>query len=674
MKPKVEEENVIYDIYKNFIDIKNEYRPVNFWGWNDLINKDKVKKQVGYFKEAGAGGFFIHARSGLKTAYLSDEWIKNVKIATQEAKKFGIKCWLYDEYNFPSGYAGGKVPALGEKYWQKALTFSVSKRKEEFADLISAYSMTRGKVSVNLIVNPIFADRNNYIFKKIPEADIKQEINNGNDIVYLFVEKAKTGSKYFNGYCYVDILNKKTVDAFLRYTHEKYYNNFKNEFGETIPGIFTDEPSILYYPDFPENSLPWSDDLLSLFEKRNGYKLEDNLIYLFFNIKGYEKIRFDYWRLISDMFLNNYTKNIYSWCKNHSLLFTGHFMYEEDLVEQVKWSGSVMPHYEYMDIPAVDKLFRTIENPITIKQVSSVANQLGKNRIGSEVFGASGQSLSFEDMKWIADWQAALGINMLIPHISMYSIYGSRKKDYPPNIFFQQPWWKYTDYIFDYFSRLSYVLSLGQYDTKILVINPISSIWASYSPIEEKFSKEINGYFELLIKELLENQICFDLGDEEIMLRHSEIKKDKLIIGKSEYNTVIIPPSINIYGSTLDIISNFLKNGGKLISVKPLPYMVNGIANKKVEDVLVNGVVLDLFGKLKKGNYYKKFDNNLLDFLGFDSENHFNITDKSGNSISDIYLHQRSCKGFKIFFLTNISRNKKYESNISMPGDGDIEI
>lgn len=674
MKSKIKDENVIHDIYKNFINIKDEYKPVNFWGWNDLIKEEGVRTQVEFFKRAGAGGFFIHARSGLKTTYLSDEWMRNVKIAIEEAKRLGIKCWLYDEENFPSGYAGGKVPALGEKYWQRALIFSISRGKKEFADLISIYSMKKEKKALtNMIVNPIFADKNNYVFKKISDADIEQEINNDSDIIYLFVEKAKTGSKHFNGYCYVDILSKRVADSFLQCTHEKYYNEFKNEFGKTIPGIFTDEPSILYYPDFAENSLPWTDDLLDVFVKRNGYKLEENLIYLFFNIEGYEKIRFDYWKLISDMFLNNYTKNIYNWCKNHNLLFTGHFMYEEDLVDQVKWSGSVMPHYEYMDIPAIDKLFRTIEHPMTIKQVSSVANQLGKDRVGSEVFGASGQSLSFEDMKWVADWQAALGINMLIPHISLYSLYGSRKRDYPPNIFFQQPWWEYAEYIFNYFSRLSYILSIGKYDAKVLVINPITSIWTSYSPIEQTFSKEINDYFELLIRELLENQICFDLGDEEILLKHSEIKKGKLIIGKSEYDIVIVPPSINIYENTLGIFSEFLENGGKLISIKPLPYMINGVVDKRVENVLINGIVLDLFGKIK-GNYHKKFDNSLIDFLKANLGDYINFTDQSGNPVKDIYLHQRSGKDFKIFFLINISRNKRYKVNINMPGDGDVEI
>jgi len=662
-------------IYKDFLKVKNYYRPVNFWGWNDEINGEMIKTQVSSFKSAGIGGFFIHSREGLKTEYLSEEWMKNVNIAIKKAKNSGLKCWLYDEDNFPSGYAGGKIPALGDKYWQEALICNISRRKQQFSDLFSVYSMEKEiETESGLNSNPIITDATSYVYKKISYSDIEKEILNGKDIIYLYIRKARPGCKIFNNYCYVDILDKSVVDAFIESTHEKYYDEFGIEFGKTIRGIFTDEPSILYYPEFPENSLPWTRDLNDIFLEKNGYKLEENLIYLYFNIKGYERIRFDYWKLVSELFLNNYTKNIHNWCKDHNILFTGHFMYEENLVRQVEWTGSVMPHYEYMDIPAIDKLFKTIDNPVTIKQVSSVANQLGKERVGSEVFGASGQSLSFEDMKWIADWQAALGINMLIPHISLYSLYGKRKRDYPPNIFFQQPWWDYVKYIFDYLSRLSYILSIGKYDAKVLVINPISSIWVSYSPLDKKTSEEISNYFDFLIKELLENQICFDIGDEEILLKHSKIKENKLIVGKSAYDTVIIPASINIYENTLTTIREFLENGGNLISIKPLPYMVNGIIDKKVEEILEKGKVLDLYGKLNIGNYFKKFDDNLIELLKANIESNISITDSSGNNIDNIYLNQRSGEGFKIFFLANISRSKRYDVNIRIMGEGNIEI
>ena len=47
---------------------------IPFWSWNDELEEDKLVAQIRKMKEHGYGGFFMHARSGLKTEYLSDKW------------------------------------------------------------------------------------------------------------------------------------------------------------------------------------------------------------------------------------------------------------------------------------------------------------------------------------------------------------------------------------------------------------------------------------------------------------------------------------------------------------------------------------------------------------------------------------------------------------------------
>ena len=50
-----------------------------------------------------------------------------------------------------------------------------------------------------------------------------------------------------------------------------------------------------------------------------------------------------------------------------------------------------------------------VGNDLIVKEVSSVGNQLGKERVLSETFGASGWDLDFAEMKRVADWQFAFG-------------------------------------------------------------------------------------------------------------------------------------------------------------------------------------------------------------------------------------------------------------------------
>ena len=63
------------------------------------------------FRDAGFGGVFIHARPGLITSYLTDEWFGLFSYTVNKGKELGINVWIYDEYNFPRGFAGGNVPA-----------------------------------------------------------------------------------------------------------------------------------------------------------------------------------------------------------------------------------------------------------------------------------------------------------------------------------------------------------------------------------------------------------------------------------------------------------------------------------------------------------------------------------------------------------------------------------
>ena len=53
-----------------------DYRPIPFWSWNDDLKLDELVRQIDVMKENGIGGFFMHARGGLKTEYLSDRWFE----------------------------------------------------------------------------------------------------------------------------------------------------------------------------------------------------------------------------------------------------------------------------------------------------------------------------------------------------------------------------------------------------------------------------------------------------------------------------------------------------------------------------------------------------------------------------------------------------------------------
>jgi hypothetical protein len=85
-----------------------------FWSWNGKLKKEKLFEQIDLMKTHGYGGFFMHARSGLQTEYLSDEWFECINACCDYAKEKGMQAWAYDENGWPSGFVGGKLVDIKE--------------------------------------------------------------------------------------------------------------------------------------------------------------------------------------------------------------------------------------------------------------------------------------------------------------------------------------------------------------------------------------------------------------------------------------------------------------------------------------------------------------------------------------------------------------------------------
>ena len=88
---------------------KIKYRALPFWSWNGRLEKEELEKQIDWMKEKHFGGFFMHARGGLTTEYLGEEWFSAIKACAEKAEETGMEAWAYDENGWPSGFVGMKL-------------------------------------------------------------------------------------------------------------------------------------------------------------------------------------------------------------------------------------------------------------------------------------------------------------------------------------------------------------------------------------------------------------------------------------------------------------------------------------------------------------------------------------------------------------------------------------
>ncbi len=458
------------DIFRN---PPKEYREVPFWSWNDTLDADELRRQIALMDEAGWGGFFMHARVGLATPYLGPQWMAAVRACVDEARERGMGAWLYDEDKWPSGFAGGLNVAGHPLHRLTCLVCKVDNRPAFAAERIATFAARE----VDSEITDVRPDQ---------EPQFRDAADR---VIQFYPLTLPLGVPWFNDYAYASLLDADTVRGFLESTHDAYTRVVGGAFGGAIPGIFTDEPCYFYRGPkafMPERAVPWSRGFPAYFSARYGYDLIPVLPSLFFDVGDFHRVRHDFWRAMTQLFVDSFTRQIYNWCDTHHLAFTGHMLAEDTLLSQMQRIGAAMPHYAYMHVPGIDKLGRSINmgagTVLTVKQLDSVVCQLGKPRALCENFGCSGQDFAHLGRKWITDWAYVLGINLNNPHLALYSMRGQRKRDYPADLFYQQPWWPENRLIADYVARLSYALTLGQRVTEIVVIHPIASACATYRP------------------------------------------------------------------------------------------------------------------------------------------------------------------------------------------------
>ncbi|HDP35111.1 MAG TPA: hypothetical protein ENN29_08395, partial [Candidatus Hydrogenedentes bacterium] len=554
------------------------YRGKPFWAWNGELSPEEIRRQVRIFKRMGMGGAFLHSRVGLATEYLGDGWFEAIRAAVDECCMEGMEAWLYDEDCWPSGYAGGRVTKNPE-HRMRFLVMEIIPAKRFTYEEEGEYPVYEAHVEGDKATNVRWLH-----VGETPTASH----------VLVFHEETQPCTNYYNGYTYLDTLSEEAVAAFIEETHERYRREIGDAFGGVVPGIFTDEPNFCaFYGEqvpqgrrgIPYGYVPWTRKLPAAFEDMFNYSVRNHLPELLLEVDGVQvsRARLDFRNCLTHLFTRNFFKQIYDWCERHKMKLTGHVLLEDRLHLQALVVGAAMRSYEYMQVPGMDLLTQYAYDYDTPKQCQSVANQMGRPWVLSEMYGCTGWDFDFKGHKALGDWQAALGVNLRCHHLSWYTMKGEAKRDYPASIFFQSAWWEHYKHVEDYYARLHVVLTRGQCVQDILVVHPIESTFARFRPRlldhddPQKFMLSPTTEDVLFCDEslvtlrniLLENHFDFAYGDEDIMARHGDIATDDqgvyLSVGACKYKTVLMPPMDTLRQTTLDLLIRFRKQGGLIL-------------------------------------------------------------------------------------------------------------
>ncbi len=600
------------DLMKLFSQPPSEYRAAPFWAWNATIEPEECRRQIRLMHQMGMGGFFMHARVGLNTAYLSDAWFECVDACLDEADKLDMQAWLYDEDRWPSGAAGGLVTANRE-YRMQSVVMQRGIRSDQLDKVSDIVAVFAAKLQDD---NKLLDYRR--ICKNALVASPKESEKRAWGMVELEPEETllvfrvalPKPSPWYNGATYLDTLNPDAVAAYIESTHESYRKRYSERFGKRIPGIFTDEPhygGVVWLSSETElgsRGMPWTGKLTEAFEERYGYDLCDFLPTLF--LPGSEAepqaVRLHYVDLLTSLFVDSFARQIGDWCEQHNLVLTGHVLAEESIKTQANRVGSALRFYEHMQAPGMDILTERNREWDTAKGVSSVARQFGRKWRLTETYGCTGWDFNFAGHKAIGDWQVALGINLRCPHLSWYSMRGEAKRDYPAGIFYQSPWWEWYPLVENYFARIHAVMTRGTEQRDILLLYPCESAWlyAHFDDFEGERVAEISATMRATRDRLLAAHLDFDYGDEDILARHAKIVQEGteplFEVAQARYRAVVVPLMETMRSSTLERLKDFKKAGGTVVfAAAPAP-LLDGEPSGAVADFAAGCPIVSLDG------------------------------------------------------------------------------
>jgi len=481
--------------------------------------------------DAGVDGIFLHPREGLLTPYLSEAWFEAIGACIDEAKQRGIQAWIYDEFPYPSGVAGGKVVESDARFAERHLRVRHHRVRGGGRRLVPLGRDTvlhaflapvqGGRVDKNAardVTDRVGPFNDTWILREWdsryyyapkyaklydcprssashPQAVFEGEVPAGEwELIVFYV---RTGGDYIEPFGhYVDVSNREATQKFIEVTHEEYKRRFGKEFGKTIPGFFTDEPKY-------RNMLPWSDAiaaqwedyrkdpraLLALAEKEIRWpfpgrgeptlqlkKLEDA------DSAG-ARARLRYRQTTFRLFRDNWARPISDWCARNKVKFTGHISPEEEWVQEAALCGSVAQMLKTFHIPGCDLIVPAVgdrQHPIlnfTPSLAVSVSAQQGRPHTLCEVYGASNFQINMQDKKRIGEWLASFGINLFTTHYLAQSVDGYRKYDAPPTFY------KPSTLFPHYGSWVKHIRAvadrLGPLGTRapLVIVRPMRTLW-----------------------------------------------------------------------------------------------------------------------------------------------------------------------------------------------------
>jgi hypothetical protein len=575
--------NQLQSLYEKFKDPDRRYSIRPFWFWNGRLEGHELRRQIKQMVEHGVYGAYAHNRDGLETPYLSEEWWQALGEGLKAAREYGFSLCMVDEFEWPSGEA--------RDYWLKGVNksrvvaanpdFQIHRLHQEATRLHGPrhvrIPLPNQPVAVVVGREAGYETLDGDSLKTLPlesgAKEVSWDVPEGDWVLFTYGLEATMGQPDHGT---VDLMSHDAIAKFIQIYYEEFHRRYGEYFGNAMPATFADHEG-----DYA-SKLPWTPALFDTFRRNAGYALEPFLPSLTYDIgPKTEKVRCDLLDTASELYSDNFFKQVTDWCHQHNIEHSGH-VWEESLFFGPSEQGDFFRILRSMSNPGCDTLIEWGRQSVWLKENASVADFEGRHVV-CENQGVQGEDsyLSPEAMKRVSNCLGAWNIGEFIPHAFDYDL---SRINFPPDWFRSQPYLPWFRDYSDLMRRISFINRQSHHVADIVVLYPQVSIWGQSAPAfrsenlgyilkESSWSEDAvdtNEQYAQLKLQLTEERLDFKVADDHY-INQARIEGNQMRISDSNFSALILPPMSTTRRSTAERARDYFKAGGTVIALRRLP-------------------------------------------------------------------------------------------------------
>lgn len=712
------------DLFGKFQNPPAEARPFVRWWWNgNKVKTEELDRQLESLKKVGFGGVEINPigmppsfdESTESLVWMSDEWIDMVVHAAKKSKDLG----MITDIIAGTGWPFGGEFLKDEETCQRMVTDQITYKSGDVIDVSeSSLIALFKKKNKNKREQKHISKRTTYKLASVnlvPEncSDVSQIIN----LDRYVDEKGKLSyvikepGNYLLSYGLIQ-QNFRDVtlgapggagpvmDHYKKEMTSAYLNRLKKisersgiPLYQLIRAIFCDSIEV--------SGANWTDDFETVFSNTYGYKLDKWMPFVFYSARGnysndkysenfssqfkdeLKRVRYDYNKLLVEVFLENFTKTYKDFCEENGVLCRYQAYGTPFLMGML--DGYMIP-----DIPESNNWIYSAEMKDSIWQWNQAHGYMTWNMYasaGAHLTGkkiTSGETMTntrgvfkmtLEEMKQHDDMNFITGINHSVLHGYNYS---PKEAPFPGWIRYgayfseQNTWWKHLNHWVDYNARLSSVFQNSQADKSIAIIGPTSDLWGDKGLAREPFHTEPE-YLYKLWEPISQLGYSCEYINQNVLVK-AEIENGQISFGNMTYKLLVLASLKSIHFKAASAIKRFVESGGRIVVIDELPVKSLEYIDYKENDALVKSTMEDLL--VKHPNTVMKFDGpRSLDTLFSWTQNMLNKSEIDAdviisNPTKQVYQIHQYTDDKAIYFFTNIHRFDEMSFNATFPVEG----